>query len=341
MKQEKQVKSYTRRTKSGKTVTVKAHTAKYEAADKKDASKKKGAGKEIEEIMNKKKTPIVEKPEAEAEAPFTKEEFKEWYEGTGSAADKKVAKALRKQLGRSGYRKFEDEAIDNYTSRGHLSMFKKLGSMGGDKTSKPVGAKNDTFYPKYTDRGDTKKNLAEEKRQWANHYNETKSESAREGYIQALKRYKGIGGGKLTTTEKAMLTDGASSKGITSSDKKLSVGTGANGPEPKKPKESDISMPAVKGLFKKGSYLVGNGWRNVSRNFLMDKIIDRLEKAGYRHQSTKRDPYGESLRMKYTHPTYGDAYVNAIGGSEDHRGRFSYGNVDIYRGNHGKNTFGE
>lgn len=73
----------------------------------------------------------------------------------------------------------------------------------------------------------------------------------------------------------------------------------------------------------------------------MDKIIDRLEKAGYRHQSTKRDPYGESLRMKYTHPTYGDAYVNAIGGSEDHRGRFSYGNVDIYRGNHGKNTFGE
>lgn len=49
MKQEKQVKSYTRRTKSGKTVTVKAHTAKYEAADKKDASKKKGAGKEFEE----------------------------------------------------------------------------------------------------------------------------------------------------------------------------------------------------------------------------------------------------------------------------------------------------
>ena len=206
MQAEKKVRSYTRRTKSGKTVTVKAHTAKYEAADKKDAAKKKGAGKELED---KKKTSIVGKPELET--PFTKDEFKEWYEGTGSAADKKVAKALRKQLGRSGYRKFEDEAIDNYTSRGHLSMFKKLGSMGGDKR-KPVRAKNDTFYPKYTDRGDTKKNLAEEKRQWANHYNETKSESARKGYIQALNRYKGIGGGKLTATEKAMLADGASSK---------------------------------------------------------------------------------------------------------------------------------
>lgn len=212
MQAEKKVRSYTRRTKSGKTVTVKAHTARYEAADKKDAAKKKGAGKELED---KKKTSIVGKPELEA--PFTKEEFKEWYEGTGSAADKKVAKALCKQLGRSGYRKFEDEAIDNYTSRGHLSMFKKLGSMGGDKTSKPVGAKNDTFHPKYTDRGDTKKNLAEEKRQWANHYNETKSESARKGYIQALNRYKGIGGGKLTATEKAMLADGASSKKPTAS----------------------------------------------------------------------------------------------------------------------------
>ena len=49
MKQEKQVKTYTRRTKAGKTVTVKAHTARYDAADKKDASKKKGAGKEFEE----------------------------------------------------------------------------------------------------------------------------------------------------------------------------------------------------------------------------------------------------------------------------------------------------
>lgn len=55
MKQEKRVKSYTRRTKSGKTITVKAHTAKYDAADKKDASRKKGAGKELEERKKKSK----------------------------------------------------------------------------------------------------------------------------------------------------------------------------------------------------------------------------------------------------------------------------------------------
>lgn len=200
MKKEKKVRTYQRRTKSGKTITVRAHTASYEAAEKaKEAAKKKGAGDEISERKKKnwelpmdeflkkmkeerlqkrddeeetkkvedkkpkkksekkteKKSPakkntvgtgtngqeskkktttkkMVAKAEA-SEPAFTKDEFKEWYRGTGSAADKKVAKALRKQLGRSGYRKFEDEAIDNYTSRGHLSMFKRVS--GGSSSS--------------------------------------------------------------------------------------------------------------------------------------------------------------------------------------------------------------
>lgn len=266
MKKEKQVRSYKRRTKSGKTVIVKAHTAKYEAADEKakEVSKKPGAGKELEERKKKpvqlevpfdkeeekkvldevskedakthekeskrlhKKVASLEKKlrdlkyvhsglkrddpkklkyakkiqelqsdliatkkasahqdkvaysgkddtkkssssaekkttkkvrpvgsgtngptpkrkseekitkttaskPATSEPAFTAAEFKEWYRGTGSAIDKKVAKALRAQLGRSGYRKLEDEAIDNYTSRGHLSMFKRVS--GGSSTS--------------------------------------------------------------------------------------------------------------------------------------------------------------------------------------------------------------
>lgn len=205
MKKEKKVRTYQRRTKSGKTITVRAHTASYEAADKaKEAAKKKGAGDEFSSKVKKgdewklpmnefleklkeerakkredeepknvedekpkkksekkseKKTPAKKttkkrtvgtgtngpEPKKKAttkktaskadtsEPAFTRDEFKEWYRGTGSAADKKVAKALRKQLGRSGYRKFEDEAIDNYTSRGHLSMFKRVS--GGSSSS--------------------------------------------------------------------------------------------------------------------------------------------------------------------------------------------------------------
>lgn len=241
MKKEKQVRSYKRRTKSGKIVTVKAHTAKYEAAEAlKEAAKKKGAGDELEKLKKKKpmekptedeisefeklldsfpdgldererkmrlkqfmkakgkegrqseinetKWEIKEEKKARkvwkanekfgknleksyekehkkvrpvgsgtngptpkksekkiskvitktttkpttSEPAFTAAEFKEWYRGTGSAADKKVAKALRAQLGRAGYRKLEDEAIDGYSARGHLSMFKRVS--GGSST---------------------------------------------------------------------------------------------------------------------------------------------------------------------------------------------------------------
>ena len=55
MKKEKKIKAHTRRTKSGKTITVKAHTAKYDAAEeRKKAAKKKGAGDEIEERKKEK-----------------------------------------------------------------------------------------------------------------------------------------------------------------------------------------------------------------------------------------------------------------------------------------------
>lgn len=50
MKKEKQVKAYQRKTKSGKVVTVKAHTAKYDSAEEKAkaVAKKEGAGEEFD-----------------------------------------------------------------------------------------------------------------------------------------------------------------------------------------------------------------------------------------------------------------------------------------------------
>lgn len=48
MKKEKTIRTYQRRTKSGKVVTVKQHTAKYDAADRaKEMASKKGAGEEL------------------------------------------------------------------------------------------------------------------------------------------------------------------------------------------------------------------------------------------------------------------------------------------------------
>ena len=194
MKKEKTIRTYQRRTKSGKVVTVRQHTASYDAAEKlREMAKKKGAGKEFEDRKSKgmpdpslpleqyldelskrkkgseaedsadvskeakkgdeKKTTkkvrsvgsgtktSMKTTSASASSPaFTAAEFKEWYRGTGSAADKKVEKALRAQLGRAGYRKFEDEAIDNYSSRGHLSMFKRVSGGSGVNESKKGAA---------------------------------------------------------------------------------------------------------------------------------------------------------------------------------------------------------
>ena len=255
MKKEKQVRSYKRRTKSGKTVTVKAHTAKYEAADEKakEVSKKPGAGKELEERKKKpvqleipfgkeeekkvldevkettkkesskkpaeKKTTKKVRPvgsgtngptpkrkseakvtkttsskPATSEPAFTAAEFKEWYRGTGSATDKKVAKALRAQLGRSGYRKLEDEAIDNYTSRGHLSMFKRVS--GGSSTSantkssvKGKGSKPTLSKNMSENRSNASAQMKEYKKQLMSAIkdgNSKKIRDARKGYMQAM-----------------------------------------------------------------------------------------------------------------------------------------------------------
>ena len=69
MKKEKTVKTYQRRTKSGKIVTVRQHTAKYDAAEAlKEATKKKGAGDELEALKKK----SVDKPTEEEVAEFEK-----------------------------------------------------------------------------------------------------------------------------------------------------------------------------------------------------------------------------------------------------------------------------
>lgn len=59
MKKEKTIKSYKRRTKTGKIVTVRQHTASYDASDKlKESLKKEGAG---DELKRKKTSPLKER----------------------------------------------------------------------------------------------------------------------------------------------------------------------------------------------------------------------------------------------------------------------------------------
>ena len=85
MKKEKTIKTYQRRTKSGKMVTVKQHTAKYDAAEKaREMAKKKGAGSELEELKKKGKAPV------QLEIDFDKEDNKE--------KDKAIVEEIKKSV---------------------------------------------------------------------------------------------------------------------------------------------------------------------------------------------------------------------------------------------------
>lgn len=150
MKKEKTIRTYQRRTKTGKVVTVKQHTAKYDAAEAlKEAAKKKGAGDELENLKKGKPEKVkVEKPaEDTPDYGFTAEEYKAWYHWDQDADPKnksalKVEKALKKQMGTKAYSKYFDEMSDNYSARGHNKGFKGLsGKFSTDTPTKSISGK--------------------------------------------------------------------------------------------------------------------------------------------------------------------------------------------------------
>lgn len=126
MKKEKQIKSYTRRTKSGKTVTVRAHSAKYDAADDlvKSLLKKKGSGKEFELAVDKLVNEMADS--GRPIVPVSKEEFRAWYHEPDSIAGKAVGKKLRSVLGSKEYKKLDETASSGYSTKGHSKLYGTL-----------------------------------------------------------------------------------------------------------------------------------------------------------------------------------------------------------------------
>lgn len=322
MKKEKQVRTYKRRTKSGKMVTVKAHTAKYEAADKaKELAKKKGAGKEFEErkkkkpvqleipfdwegekeVLNeikdtekktskkvrpvgsgtngpepkKKKEPASKKEASKSSEPaFTAAEFKEWYRGTGSAADKKVAKALRAQLGRAGYRKLEDEAIDNYSSRGHLSMFKRVGNYeSSESRSKKATSELDFRIPEKSFSKIAKENgWKKVEGQWRKHSTSGRTQHLRQSDIDRMV-VESAGYKRGTPIENAI--------------KSVSGGSDASTTTSKSSGTTKVSSSAAK---TPKTSTTGNDYSKITNKSLQRKITKYVQEAtNWEHSEGARD----------------------------------------------------
>jgi hypothetical protein len=195
MKKEKTIRTYQRKTKSGKITTVKSHTAKYDAAAEvaKKAARKKGAGDELQAKLTKMPDPKLElqqyldelkksrsgassdtvkttkpapkkklkkpvgggitglEPKETKKVPAKKQtkpapkssglsstEFKAWYHDPKSKEGRAAAKKLKEQVGAEKYKELNKKANDSYSSRGHISLFKSIGS---DSTSKAAPKK--------------------------------------------------------------------------------------------------------------------------------------------------------------------------------------------------------
>ena len=121
MKKEKIVKTHTRKTKSGKTVTVRQHTAKYDAAEEaKKMAQKAGSGKEFE---SKSKEYKVTKDDLDTLGMSMKEldslakklgvshsDAASWYSGSdfsnfSKSGSVRADKAARKVVGEDAYKK--------------------------------------------------------------------------------------------------------------------------------------------------------------------------------------------------------------------------------------------
>lgn len=124
MKKEKTVRTYQRRTKSGKMVTVREHKASYDAAEeaRKAAAKKAGAGSEL----SKKKAVKEENPLG-----FSEADYKEWYhwdmeDDANNEAALRVEKALTKKMGKKAYNKYLEDMSNSYSARGHKKAHQAL-----------------------------------------------------------------------------------------------------------------------------------------------------------------------------------------------------------------------
>lgn len=174
MKKEKQIKSYTRRTKSGKTVTVRAHSAKYDAADDlvKSLLKKKGSGKEFELAVDTKGVDKLVNEMADSGrliVPVSKEEFRAWYHEPDSIAGKAAGKKLRSVLGSKEYKKLDETASSGYSTKGHSKLYgtldgiinseanvsKRLDARGKSGKSAKRGTNKDILYSRGENTGDS------------------------------------------------------------------------------------------------------------------------------------------------------------------------------------------
>lgn len=127
MQKTKTVRAHKRKTATGKTVTVKQHTAKYDVAAeaRKAFLADSRAGSELQSLR--------ERPTHGISA----DDYKEWYhwdteDDPNNPAALRVKESLIRKMGPEGYRAYEEKMTNSYSKKGH-----EKGFLGLTKELKP------------------------------------------------------------------------------------------------------------------------------------------------------------------------------------------------------------
>lgn len=128
MQKTKTVRAHKRKTAKGKTVTVKQHTAKYDAAAEARRAflSDSRAGSELQALRERPTTHGI-----------SAEDYQEWYHWDTEAdpqnpAALRVREALVRKMGPEGYRAYEEKMTNSYSKKGH-----EKGFLGLEKELKP------------------------------------------------------------------------------------------------------------------------------------------------------------------------------------------------------------
>lgn len=223
MKKEKTIKTYQRRTKTGKIVVVKQHTAKYDAAeDLKKALKKKGAGEELD-ALKKSKYEVLGVDLSD----MSNEDFKE-FAGSHFAYDED-GNEIQAPTTRSAFKKFAEKYFYGSEERSNFKEgFKEFMANGG---AKGIGSSKSAkkSSSKASSAPSTAGFTADEYKQWYHWDVEADPKNAAAKKVEkVLKEKMGAKGYKKYFDE---MTDSYSSRGHNKAYKALDLDSSAKTPK--------------------------------------------------------------------------------------------------------------
>ena len=260
MKKEKIIRTYQRRTKTGKVVTVKQHTAKYDAAEAlKEAAKKKGAGDELEKL--KKKMPVGASEEEEYEKLVDA-----YLSDTDDSTRERLKKSMLKEFKKAKSKEERKELFDDVKDSIKVGREVKRVKAANKKFATSLKAERDYGF------------TADEYKAWYHWDQDADPKNAAAKKVEkALKAKMGAKGYKKYFDE---MTDSYSSRGHNKAFKALDAEAMVPKKDAKTPKSSDSPLKVGSSIQMGNSTSLGKGKKETFKVLAVQKTNKQDRELG-------------------------------------------------------------